>query len=61
MRKEYYTAYSNETDMTFILEDVFENDTLVSTTVTGFYFGSPDEESTEKYKHTVQARFNERN
>lgn len=41
----YYTAYSEECDMTFIIRD-----TPTEITVSGFYFGEPNDASTELYK-----------
>ena len=58
-----YTVYSQESDMTFIMKDteafnyelgVYE---LASTEVIGFYFGEPDEETTEKYIGKLKAEF----
>mgnify|MGYP003299186020 CR=1 FL=1 len=57
MRKEYYAVYSEEVDRTFIIEDVFDDDDeLFTTSVTGFYFGRPNDESTELYKFDAVAR-----
>lgn len=52
MKKSVYTAYSAENDMTFILEDT-EN----TTTVKGFYWGEPDEESTKYYYGKLTAKY----
>lgn len=47
-----YTAYSPETDMTFILED-----TERFTKVVGFYYGEPDEEATKIYYGKLVAKY----
>ena len=39
-----YTAYSRETDITFIMEDKGK-----TTRVVGFYYGEPDPIATEKF------------
>lgn len=44
MKNEIYTVYSQEGDMTFIMEDT--NNTI---SVKGFYFGEPNDELTEEY------------
>lgn len=48
--KTIYTIYTKEDDMTFIMEE--DEKTL---SVVGFYFGKPDEESTEMFtgNHTA--------
>ena len=52
-----YTTYSEETDMTFILKDVFMNDDAKSTEVIGFYFGTPNDKSTIAYIGKLKAEF----
>lgn len=49
-----YGCYSSEADATFIMADIIEKETgsCISTEVTGFYFGEPDFEYTEKYQNT---------
>lgn len=44
MQGKVYTVYSNEGDMTFIMEE--EGNRIE---VKGFYFGEPDEELTKQY------------
>lgn len=53
MKTELYTVYSPEGDMTFIMEDTYENGDLVSVEVVGFYLGKPNEEHTCKYYDKV--------
>ena len=58
-KKVVYGCYSSEADATFIMADIIEKKTnrCISTEVTGFYFGEPDFEYTEKYQNTRKAEF----
>lgn len=47
-----YTAYSEEADITFIMEDRGN-----TTSVVGFYYGEPDEEATKRYRGKLVAEF----
>jgi hypothetical protein len=49
---EVYTLYSQEGDITFIMEDK-DN----TTSVVGFYYGEPDEEATKLYRGKLSAHF----
>ena len=53
-KKVVYGCYSSEADATFIVADIIEKETnrCISTEVTGFYFGTPEFEYTEKYQNT---------
>ena len=42
--EKIYTVYSQESDMTFIMQDT--DDTI---SVIGFYFGEPNEADTKEY------------
>jgi hypothetical protein len=55
--KSTHQTYSSETDMTFIVEDVYKGDTLLSTEVKGFYFGEPNEESKSQFLGNLKAEF----
>jgi hypothetical protein len=57
MRTEIYDVYSSEADITFIMEDTFNDDELVATECKGFYYGEPDTDSTEKYYGKLKAEF----
>lgn len=48
---EIYTAYAPDADITFIMRDTFNlvGDDLESTAVIGFYYGKPDEETTNEF------------
>ena len=50
-RKEVYGTYAPDTDITFILEDIIENDTdkCISTEVKGFYYGKTEMELIKEY------------
>ena len=58
MNTHFYNAYSPSHDMTFILCDTFdENGDPKSTEVVGFYFGSPDAESTTEFIGKLKAEY----
>ena len=46
-----WTAYAEADDMTFIMQDTEDG----SIEVIGFYFGEPDEKSTEYFKGKTKA------
>lgn len=58
-KKVVYGCYSTESDITFIMSDIIEKETdsCISTEVTGFYFGTPNLEYTEKYNGKLEAEF----
>lgn len=49
-----YTAYSQEADITFIMED-----TKNTTSVRGFYYGEPNDEDTKIFYGALTAEFDE--
>ena len=55
---EIQTAYSPETDITFILKEItsVEGD-LISTEVVGFYYGAPNEQDTRDYLGHLKAEY----
>ena len=57
MRTEIYTTYAPDTDTTFILEDVWNGEDLVSTEVKGFYYGAPNEDDTKEFYGGLKAEF----
>lgn len=61
MDKYLETTYSNEMDMTFILEETYKEIdgecTLISREVKGFYHGEPDEELTMEYYGELKAKY----
>ena len=50
---EYEDVYSEESDMTFIMENHYDNGTLKTITCVGWYFGEPSVENDEYYKHKL--------
>lgn len=50
--REIYTVYSQNGDMTFIMEDSGN-----TTSVVGFYYGEPDEESTKEFYGKLTSEF----
>lgn len=59
MRTAIYTVYSKESDLTFIMEDTYNNDDLVSTEVKGFYYGEPKDKFTKEYYGELKADLSE--
>lgn len=57
MRTEIYEAYSESNDITFIMEDTFNGEDLMSTECKGFYFGEPDSDATKKFYGKLKAEF----
>lgn len=57
MKTKVYNAYSEENDMTFILEDTYNGDTVVKTEVKGFYYGTPSIEANCGFYGKLTAEF----
>lgn len=57
MQTKVYPIYSESADITFIMQDLYSNNTLLSTEVIGFYYGSPDEQLTKQYTNDPIAAF----
>jgi len=57
MKKVVYTVYAKEDDLTFIMEDTYKDDVVISKEVKGFYFGEPQEEFTKDYYGEIKADF----
>ena len=51
------TVHAKEDDMTFIMEEKYVNESLFSTEVVGFYYGEPDDYTTNFYRGDRLARF----
>ncbi|GEM_PF-6294953 len=51
-KPQVYTMYSAEGDMTFIMEDKGN-----TTSVVGFYYGTPDDEATKEFYGKTTATF----
>ena len=57
-KKEIYAVYSREGDMTFIMEDTYnESGEPLSTECVGFYYGEPDDESTAYFIGKLKAEY----
>lgn len=50
-------VYSEEADMTFILEEVYEDEEIKSTEVKGFYYGKPNEKDTKEFYGSLKAKY----
>ena len=50
------TVYAKEDDMTFIMKETTHKDTVTVECV-GWYYGSPNEETTKKYIGNLKAEF----
>ena len=58
MKKEIYTCYSENADITFIMEEITDDDgELISQEVKGFYYGEPDEENIKLFYGSLKAEF----
>ena len=57
MKKEIYTTYAPNTDITFIMCDTFEGTEIKSTEVVGWYYGEPDNDSTNAFVGKLKAEF----
>ena len=58
MRRETYTTYAAPTDMTFIMEDTFnESNELIGTECVGWYYGDPTEDETKYFNGRLKAEY----
>ena len=58
MLEEIYTAYAEQSDITFIMKDTLDhNGTPYKTEVIGWYYGEPDDESTRQYSGILTAEY----
>ena len=58
MKTEIITTYAPSTDITFILQETCAEDgDPISTEVVGFYYGEPDEKSTDHFIGKLKAEF----
>lgn len=58
MRKELYPVYAREHDITFIMEETYdEKGEPISTECVGFYYGEPTEKDTQFFKGKLKASF----
>ena len=57
MEKTVYTVYAPNNDMTFIMEDTYNNNEVISTECVGWYLGEPNDEATQKFIGKLKAEF----
>lgn len=59
LAKRIYTTYSEDTDITFILEDIIDIkiDEVISTEIKGFYYGHENDKLTQEYYGELKANF----
>lgn len=50
MEKTYEAHYAESADMTFIVMTEWDGEEVTATEIVGFYYGEPNEESTEYFK-----------
>lgn len=59
MKKELYGVYAPNWDMTFIMEDIFnEKGDIVSTECVGWYYGEPNDKDNETFKGKLKGEYN---
>ena len=58
MKKELYSVYAESADMTFVMEDTYnEKGELISTECKGFYYGEPTEEDTRFFNGKLKGTY----
>lgn len=58
MKKELYSVYSREGDITFIMEDAYnKKGDLIYTECVGFYYGEPTDRDNQYFKGKLKAKF----
>lgn len=56
--KEIYTAFAPHNDITFIMEDTYdESGEIVTTECVGWYYGEPNDEATQTFIGKVKATY----
>lgn len=57
--KDVYSVYSEEGDMTFIMEDIIDktNESFISSEVKGFYFGRPSNKDDQYFYGKLKATY----
>lgn len=56
-KRVIYTTFAPDTDITFIMEDIYVNDECISTEIKGFYYGAADEQATTKFYGKLKAEY----
>lgn len=49
--------YASEADITFLLQDHYENGSLISQECVGWYYGQPDDSKTKLYAGSIKAEY----
>lgn len=57
MKEVIYTTYAPDTDITFIMKEITNNN-IITVEVIGFYYGEEDQVNTELYINNLKATFN---
>lgn len=56
--KDIYEAYASANDITFILEDTFDEDgEIISTECVGWYYGEPSEDDTKRFYGKLKGEY----
>lgn len=53
----FFTTYAPETDMTFIMKEVGKGADVLTTECVGWYYGKPDDKTTELYTGKLIAKY----
>ena len=57
-KKELYSVYARNDDITFVMEETTDkNGNPISTECVGFYYGEPTEEDTQYFKGKLKAKY----
>lgn len=56
-KNEVYTAYAQNNDMTFIMQDTYEGDEVKTTECIGWYYGAPSDEDTKTFSGKLKAEY----
>ena len=57
--QEKFTVYAMEGDMTFIMQETYEDGDLKCTECVGWHYGEPDKDSIESFSGSMKAIFTE--
>lgn len=57
MEQTIYTVYADMWDMTFIMLDINDGEELKSTECVGWYYGEPNDKSTEDFIGKLKAEY----
>lgn len=55
--KKLESCYCPSYDITFIMEETYKDGEIISSEVKGFYYGEPDEESTEYFNGKRKCKY----